>query len=310
MGIKHVVCCHLGLNFPSTPGVAQRLLPWEPESYHTTARNDGIIEKSFAAKRQHLTRRDMTGGPSSAKIELADGVDAKKEKRAEQEVKFESKDKEKMKMFNLWLQVKGEIKEEIEQEQTCRSSSLDDLTRKEIMMKEEMEEEPKHGEAFESLKTQSDHSEVATQKRETEKSNKAANSQTAAEPEPKPVAKRRRLTRRDMQQSMPPGGPSSVKIELADGVKVKKEKNAEQEIGFERQDKEKMELDDLWLTVHKKVKLPFAAANSAAGRAPKPPESESGTGQVQTSTQQQLEPSASKADEDCFWVRNAFGLLW
>ena len=107
----------------------------------------------------------QTGGPSSAKIELADGVDAKKEKRAEQEVKFESKDKEKMKMFNLWLQVKGEIKEEIEQEeqqeQACKASSLDDLTCKEIMMKEEMEEEPKHDKAFESLKTQSGHSEVA-----------------------------------------------------------------------------------------------------------------------------------------------------
>ena len=267
------------------------------------------FEESSAATHQRLTRRDMqqtmqTGGPSSAKIELADGVDAKNEKCAEQEVKFESQDKEKMKMDNLWLQVKGEIKEEIEQEeqqeQTCKSSSLDDLTRKEIMMKEEMEEEPKHGEAFESLQSQSDHSEVATQERDIEKSNRAANSQTAAEPEPKPVAKRRRLTRRDVQQNMQTTGPSSVKIELADGVKVKKEKHAEQEIGFKRQDKEKMELDDLWLTVHKKVKLPFAAANSAAGRAPKPPESESGTSQVQTSTQQQLEPSAAKADEDFF----------
>ena len=34
-------------------------------------------------------------------------------------------------------------------------------------MKEEMEEEPKHDEAFESLKTQSGHSEVATQKRDS-----------------------------------------------------------------------------------------------------------------------------------------------
>ena len=95
------------------------------------------LEESSAAEHQRSTRRGMqqtmqTGGPSSAKIELADGADAKKEKRAEQEVKFESQGKEKMKMFNLWLQVKGEIKEEIEQEeqqeQTCKSSSLDDLT--------------------------------------------------------------------------------------------------------------------------------------------------------------------------------------
>ena len=93
-------------------------------------------------------------------------------------------------------------------------------------------------------------------------------------------------------------GPSSVKIELADGVKVKKEKAAEQNISFERQDKDQMEPDDLWLRVHKEVKLTFAAANSPAGHAPKPPEGESGTSQVQTSTQHKLGPSA---DEDCFW---------
>ena len=165
-----------------------------------------------------------------------------------------------------------------------------------------------------ACESQSDHSEVSTQEREIEKSNKAANSQAAAEPEPKPVAKRRRLTRRDMQQTMQTGGPSSVKIELADGVKVKKEKSAEQEISFDRQDKEKMELDDLWLRVHKKVNeqslMTFAAANTAAEHALNPPESEAGTSQVQMSAQQQLEPSAfgmedaskSKADEDCFWV--------
>ena len=122
------------------------------------------------------------------------------------------------------------------------------------MMKEEMEEEPKHDEAFESLQNQSDHSEAATQVRGIEKSNKAANSQTAAEPEPKRVAKRRRLTRRDMQQTMQTGGPSSVKIELADGVKVKKEKSPEQEISFESQDKGEMELDDFWLQVKGEIK--------------------------------------------------------
>ena len=276
------------------------------------------------AKRRRLTRRDVqqtmqTTGPSSVKMELADGVKVKKEKSPEQEVSFESQDKGEMELDDFWLRVKGEIKEEIEQEEqeehACKSSSLDDLTPEEIMMKEEMEEDPKHDEAFESLQSQSDHSEVATQEREIEKSNKAANSQAAAEPEPKPFAKRRRLTRRDVQQTMQTGGQSSVKIELADGVKVKKEKSAEQEISFDRQDKEKMELDDLWLKVHKKVNeqslMTFAAANAAAENALNPPESESGTGQVQTSAQQQLEPRAcgmedaskSKADEDCFWVR-------
>ena len=280
-------------------------------------------EPKPVAKRRRLTRRDVqqnmqTTGPSSVKIELADGVKVKKEKSHEQEISFERQDKGEMELDDFWLRVKGEIKEEIEQEEqeehACKSSSLDDLTPEEIMMKEEMEEEPKHDEAFESLQSQSDHSEVATQERDIEKSNKAANSQTAAEPEPKPVAKRRRLTRRDVQQNMQTTGPSSVKIELADGVKVKKEKSAEQEISFERQDKEKMELDDLWLKVHKKVNeqslMTFAAANAAAEHALKTPESESGTSQVQTSAQQQLEPSAfgmedasrSKADEDCFGV--------
>ena len=178
----------------------------------------------------------------------------------------------------------------------------------------EMEDEPNHDEAFDHLQSQSDHPEVATQKREVEKSNKASNSQTAAEPEPKPVAKRRRLTRRDMQQTMQTGGPSSVKIESADGVKVKKEKGTELKISFERQEKEKMEMDDLWLKVHKKVSehlfVTFAAASTAAENALQPPESESGPSQVQTFAQHQLEPRAfgtedawkSQADEDCFWV--------
>ena len=294
---------------------------WPGNLNRTTPRQGMMesLEESSAAKHQRLTRQDMmqtmqTGGPSSVKIELAGGVKVKKEKGAEQEVSFESQDMGEMGLDDFWLRVKGEIKKEIEQEEqeehACKSSSLDDLTPDEIMMKEEMEEDPNHDEAFESLQNQSDHAEVATRERETEKSNKA----TAAEPEPKPVAKRRRLTRRDMQQTMQTGGPSSVKIELADGVKVKKEKNVEQEISFDRQDKEKMELDDLWLKVGKKVNeqslMTFAAANAAAENALNPPESESGTGQVQTPAQQQLEPRAcgmedaskSNADEDCFWV--------
>ena len=247
------------------------------------------------------------------KVELADGAKVKKEKSAEQEISFERQDKEKMELDDVWLLVKREIKEEIEQEEqqeqafkNFKSSSLDDLTPKEIMMKEEMEEEPEHHEAFESLDSQSDHSEVATQERQIDKSRKAANT----EPEPKPVAKRRRLTRRDMQHTTQTGGPSSAKIELADGVKVKKEKSAEQEISFDRQDKEKM--DDLWLRVHKKVNeqslMTFAAASPAAGHALKPPGRESGASQVQTSTQLEPSPfgmedaSKSKADEDCLWV--------
>eukprot|EP00435_Cladocopium_sp_Y103_P006193 s4743_g2.t1 len=155
-------------------------------------------------------------GPRSAKIELADGVKVKKDKSAKQDVNFERQEKAKTELDDFWLQVKAEIKKELEQEEqeehTWKSSTLDALTRDEIMMKEEMEEEPKHDEAFASLQSQSDHSEVATQERETEKSNRAANSQTAAETETKPVAKRRRLTRRDMQQDPQIGGPSSAKM--------------------------------------------------------------------------------------------------
>ena len=62
--------------------------------------------------------------------------------------------------------------------------------------------------------------------------------------------------------------------------------------------------------VNEQSLMTFAAANAAAENALNPAESESGTSQVQTSAQQQLEPSAfgmedasrSKADEDCFWV--------
>eukprot|EP00435_Cladocopium_sp_Y103_P036810 s1671_g9.t1 len=246
-------------------------------------------------------------GPSSAKTELADGAKVKKEKNAEQGISFEGQDQEKMEMDDFWLRVKCEIWEEIEQEeQACESSRLDDLNPGKILMKEEMEEEPKHNEAFEILHSQSGPSEVAAQEREVKESDKAAKSQTSVEPEPKPGAKRRRLTRRDMQKNMQTEGPSSVKTELADGVKIKKEKNAEQEISFEGH--------HLWLRVHKKVNEQFlvkcVAASSATENALKPAESGSGASQVQTSSHQQLEPRAcgmedaskSKADEDGFRV--------
>ena len=95
-------------------------------------------------------------------------------------------------------------------------------------------------------------------------------------------------------------------------MSVKKEKSAEQEVSFDRQEKEEVKMDDLWLRVHKKVNerslMTFAAASPAAGHAPKPPGSESGASQVQTSTQLEPSPfgmedaSKSKADEDCLWV--------
>ena len=79
----------------------------------------------------------QTGGPNSVKVELADGAKVKKEKSAEQEISFERQDKEKMELDDVWLLVKREIKEEIEQEEqqehafkNFKSSSLDDLTPK------------------------------------------------------------------------------------------------------------------------------------------------------------------------------------
>ena len=107
----HVGCCHLGLKFQSTPGVAQKLLAWEPESYHAAARTDGIIWGILCCQTRALD-------PLRYAAKHADrGSELSKDRNAEQEISFEGKDKEKMELDDFWLRVKGEIKEEIEQEE-------------------------------------------------------------------------------------------------------------------------------------------------------------------------------------------------
>eukprot|EP00435_Cladocopium_sp_Y103_P069913 s1156_g34.t1 len=94
--------------------------------------------------------------------------------------------------------------------------------------------------------------EVATEEMVPVQSTKAAKNQTAAEPESKP-AKRRRLTGRDVQKTLQTEGLISAKKEPADGVKVKTERCAEQQVNLESPQKERMNTDDLWLRVQEEI---------------------------------------------------------
>ena len=94
--------------------------------------------------------------------------------------------------------------------------------------------------------------EVATEEMVPEQSMIPARSQATAEPESKP-AKRRRLTRRDVQKTMHTEGLNSAKKELPDGVKVKTERCAEQQVKRESPQK-RMEMDDLLLRVKTEIK--------------------------------------------------------
>ena len=78
-----------------------------------------------------------TEGPSSAKKELADCVKVKKERSAKREMKFENPQNTRMEADDLWLLVKKEIKEEMEQD--FRSSSFDRNTPGPVLVKEELE---------------------------------------------------------------------------------------------------------------------------------------------------------------------------
>ena len=94
------------------------------------------------AKRRRLIRRDIpkemqTEGPSSAKKEPADCVKVKKERSAKREMKFGNPQNTRMEAEDLWLLVKKEIKEEMEQD--FRSSSFDRNTSGPVMVKEELE---------------------------------------------------------------------------------------------------------------------------------------------------------------------------
>ena len=120
-----------------------------------------------------------------------------------------------------------------------------------------------------------------------------ARSQATAEPESKP-AKRRRLTRRDVQKTMHTEGLNSAKKELPDAVKVKTERCAEQQVKLESPQK-RMEMDDLWLRVREEIRkqsgVILAASSQAAGNAMRPSEQDSGSSEAQASCQRHQKPS-------------------
>ena len=197
-----------------------------------------------AAKRRRMTLQDMqesveAQGPNSVKKEPSAGVKVKKEKLAEREAEVQSTQEGGMDSEDLWLRVKKEIKEEMEPD--LRPSSFDEATHvQEVGVKEEIEEE-QHQDLAGS------HSEATQKDRIREESSKFGPGQSAAKPEPKQLVKRRRLTRRDMREH-------SAKKEPSAGVKVKKEKLAEQEAEVESSHKGGMDSEDLWLLVREEIK--------------------------------------------------------
>ena len=188
-------------------------------------------------------------------------------------------------MDDLLLRVKTEIKEEIEEE--MRSSSFDcELPLQDVRVKDEIAEEQHQNPKNSGY-------EVATEEMVPEQSMIPARSQATAEPESKP-AKRRRLTRRDVQKTMHTEGLNSAKKELPDGVKVKTERCAEQQVKLESPQK-RMEMDDLWLRVREEIRkqsgVILAASSQAAGNAMRPSEQDSGSSEAQASCQRHQEPS-------------------
>ena len=186
----------------------------------------------------------QTEGPSSTTRELADCVKDKTEGSSGQEVFPGGAEKGRMEMDDLLLRVKTEIKEEIEEE--MRSSSFDcELPLQDVRVKDENAEEQHQNPKNSGY-------EVATEEMVPEQSMIPARSQATAEPESKP-AKRRRLTRRDVQKTMHTEGLNSAKKELPDAVKVKTERCAEQQVKLESPQK-RMEMDDFQLRVKTEIK--------------------------------------------------------
>ena len=262
-----------------------------PEQSVTAAKSQTAAEtEPKPAKRRRLTRRDLqqtlqTDGLSSAKKEIPDGVKVKTERCAEQQANLESPQKRMTEKDHFRPFVKTEIKEEIEDD--MRSSSFDfDPHGQDVRVKDENAEEQHQN-------LTSCGYEVATEEMVPEQSVTAAKSQTAAETEPKP-AKRRRLTRRDLQQTLQTDGLSSAKKELPDGVKVKTERCAEQHANLESPQKT-MEMDDLCLRVREEIRkqsgVILAASSQAAGNAMQPSEQDSGSSEAQASCQRHQEPS-------------------
>eukprot|EP00435_Cladocopium_sp_Y103_P072395 s1156_g40.t1 len=260
---------------------------------YEVATEEMVPEQSAkAAKNRDVQKTLRTYGLSSAKQELADGVKVKTERCAEPQVNIESPQKARMEKDNLCPFVKTEIKEEIEDDMTSLSFDCDPPGQ-DAQVKDENAEEQ-----HESLASCG--YEVATEEMVPDQSVKAAKNQTAAEPESKPAAKRRRLTRRDVQKTLRTDRLSSAKQELADGVKVKAERCAEQQVNLESPQKGKMEMDDLWLRVREEIRkqsgLMFAASSQAAGNAMQPSEDDSGASEAHASYQKQ-EPSETCTED-------------
>ena len=210
-------------------------------------------QASRVAKRR-LTRHDMQGpmqreGSRSAKKECADCVKVKKDKTTKQEADLETPLKPEIEVDDLWLRVKQEIKEEMQL--GLKPSGFQ-------VGEQEDQDLPGYHQA-------------ATKDRIGAQSNKAATGQPPTEPERKPVAKRPRLTRKDMQGPMQTEGSRSAKKECSDGVKVKKEDSAEQEAGFENPQKAAIEADDLWLWVKKELDMLSLGASSLTRAVKSPP---------------------------------------
>ena len=200
-------------------------------------------EPKPVVKRRRLTRRDMqehmqSQGPKRAKKEFADGVKVKEEQGAEQEADLENPRNSGFEIDDLWWRVKYEIKEEMEPD-----SRLSNLAVLEVGVKEEIEE-------AQHQDVESYPSEAASEERIPQLSSKDAKGQARIKPEPTPFAKRRRLTRRDMQEPTQTEDPT--KKEFTDGAKVKTEKHVQLQSSLEPAE-ETMEMDDLWLRVRKEI---------------------------------------------------------
>ena len=215
--------------------------------------------------------------PNPATSEGADGVKVKTERCAEQQVNLESQQKGGEATDDLWLQVKTEIKEEIEDD--IRSSSLAfDPDGQDVRVKDENAEE-------QHPNLTSCGYEVATEETAPEQSMIPGRGQAAAESEAKP-AKRRRLTRRDVQKSLQTEGLSSAKKELPDGVKVKTERCAEEQAYLESPQRGRMEMDELWLRVQEEIRKQSGVILAA-----------SVSSEAQASCQRQQEPSEHSTED-------------
>ena len=205
-------------------------------------------EASGSAQHCCLTLRDMrepfqTEGPGAVKKDVSDGMlQVKADKSAKHEAALKTLLKGGMELEDLWWSVKNEIKQELELH--LGPSSFYEATALEVGVKEEVEKE-QHQDVDRYP------SKSATKDRIPEESSKTEKGQARIKPEPKPVVKRRRLTRRDMQEPMQTEDPTSTKNDFADAVKVKTEKSVQLKSSVERPEER---MDDLWIQVRKEIR--------------------------------------------------------